>query len=366
MSASRDVAAGDVLVASARARRALPKRLVAALAAIGLAAVGGGYFGHQWWTIGRFIETTDDAYVGGDVTTIAPQVAGFVTAILVADNAHVAAGQVLARIDARDYQAALDRAQATVAAQQAALQSLRAQRALQQSTIRQAGADFAAKEAQSDFARIDGSRYAALAVTRSGSVQDAQRARAAEQEAAASVIAAQAGLAAARQKIDVLDAQIAQAQAAVARDQADLTRASLDLGYTQIRAPIEGYVGNRAARVGNFVSPGAYLLSIIPAQGLWVDANFKEDQLARMRPGQQARLTADAAPGKTFHGTVQSLAPGTGAVFSIIPPENATGNFTKIVQRVPVRIVLDGADGTLSTLRPGLSVLASVDTKPSR
>jgi membrane fusion protein (multidrug efflux system) len=366
ISASRDVGGGDVLAAPARRRLAVSKRQLAALAATLMAAPGAGYLFHQWWNFGRFIETTDDAYVGGDVTTIAPHVAGFVTDILVADNAHVAAGQLLARVDARDYQAAFDRARAAVAAQQASWQGLRAQRTLQQSIIAQAGADFDAKAAQSEFARIDGARYAALAVTRSGSVQDAQRARAADRQAVAAVAASQSAWVAARQKIDVLDAQIAQAQAAVAQAEADLQRARLDLGYTEIRSPIEGYVGNRAARVGNFVSAGAYLLSIIPAQGLWVDANFKEDQVALMRPGQAATLTADAAPGRTFHGTVQSLAPGTGAVFSIIPPENATGNFTKIVQRVPVRIELNGTDGTLSALRPGLSALVSVDTNSAR
>jgi membrane fusion protein (multidrug efflux system) len=162
--------------------------------------------------------------------------------------------------------------------------------------------------------------------------------------------------------VTVLDAQIAQAEAAVAQAEADLTRARLDLGYTEIRAPIDGFIANRAVRPGAFVSAGSYLLSVVPARGLWVDANFKEDQLAAIRPGQRVTLVADAAP-LVFHGRVLSLAAGTGAMFSVIPPENATGNFTKIVQRVPVRIALDPPDAALGRLRLGLSVTVSVDTR---
>ncbi len=185
---------------------------------------------------------------------------------------------------------------------------------------------------------------------------------AADQEARSETNAAQEILAAARQQLSVLDADIAAAQAGVAAADADVATAQLNLGYTEIRAPIDGYVGNRAAQIGTYVASGAYLLSVIPAQGLWVDANFKEDQLATMRPGQPATVVLDVRPGRVFHGHVQSLAPGTGALFSVIPPENATGNFTKIVQRVPVRIALD--DAKFGELRPGLSATVSVDTKP--
>src|SRR5690349_14877283 len=163
----------------------------------------------------------------------------------------------------------------------------------------------------------------------------------------------------------VLRADIAAARAGVAQAKADLETARLNLGYTEIRSPIDGYVGNRAAQVGAYIKGGAYLLSVIPARDLWVDTNFKEDQLAQIRPGQPAAVVADVLPGKTFHGHVESLAPGTGSLFSVIPPENATGNFTKIVQRVPVRIALDGADARLGALRPGLSITVSVDTRSS-
>ncbi len=349
--------------AAMRARAAWPDRRLAWWAAGAAVVLGAGWYGHGWWTTGRFIQTTDDAYIGGDVTTISPHASGFVAEMLVGDNQHVQAGQLLARLDARDYQAALDHARATLAARYADLAGLHAQMLLQQSSVAESDADLAARVARAAFTRIEGARYATLASTSAGSRQDAQRTRMADQEAQATVAAGQARLRASRQQLAVLGAQTGAAEAGVAQAQAELDRARLDIGYTEIRAPIEGYVGNRAARTGAYVTQGSYLLSIIPAHGLWVDANFKEDQLAPMQVGQPASLAADAAPGVVFHGRVQSLAPGTGAVFSVIPPENATGNFTRIVQRVPVRIALDVADATLSRLRPGLSVTVSVDTR---
>jgi len=337
------------------------RRLALAAAALA-AAAGAAWFGYDWWTRARFVETTDDAYVGGNVTPIAPHVAGFVDQVLVTDNQRVHAGQLLIRIDQRDFQAAFEHATAVVAARLAALASLRAQYALQQSTIRQQEADLAAKSAQARFAAIDATRYRVLAQTTAGSRQDAERTDALDAEARSAVAAAAAALDAARQKLKVLDADIAQAEAAAAQARSDLQTAQLNLGYTELRAPIDGYVGNRAAQVGAYVGAGTYLLSVVPAAGLWVDANFKEDQLGHMTPGQPASVVADVMPGHEFRGHVASLAPGTGAVFSVIPPENATGNFTKIVQRVPVRILLDGGDPRLPLLRPGLSITASVDT----
>ncbi len=334
------------------------------LAGLALAITLGGIgYGRYWWTTGRFIESTDDAYAGGNVTPVAPHVAGFVSQILVTDNQHVRADQLLIRLDQRDFQAALDHAQAFADQRQAALSGLEAKYVLQQAMIRQAEADLSAKAAHATFAGADAVRYRNLALTSFGTRQDAERSSATDQEAEAATKSAQAGLAAARQQLTVLDAQIAEARAGVAQAKADVETARLNLGYTEIRSPIDGYVGNRAAQVGAYVANGAYLLSVIPAQGLWVDANFKEDQLAHMRPGQPATVVADVLPGKIFHGHVESLAPGTGAVFSVIPPENATGNFTKIVQRVPVRIALDDGEARLGALRPGLSTTVSVDTR---
>ncbi len=340
------------------------KRL--ALIALALVVIiGAATYGRHWWNVGRFIETTDDAYAGGNVTPVSPHVAGFVAQILVADNQHVTAGQVLIRLDDRDFAAALNHAKAVTAERQAALAGLEAKLELQQAMIHQAEANLAAKTAAAGFAQQDEVRYRTLALTPAGSLQNAQRAQANGDEAKASTDAASAALIAARQQLSVLSAEIDEARAGVAQAEADLETARLNSGYTEIRSPIDGYVGNRAAQVGAYVTSGAYLLSIIPAEGLWVDANFKEDQLADMRPGQTATVVADVLPGKTFHGHVLSLAPGTGAVFAVIPPENATGNFTKIVQRVPVRIALDDGDARLGELRPGLSTTVSVDTQAS-
>ncbi len=354
------LAVGETQISRVPRKRRFGVLLLCA-AAIGAAA----YLGQDWWRHGRFVETTDDAYVGGEVTAVAPHVAGFVADMLVTDNAHVAASQLLARIDRRDYQAAFDRARATVAAEEAAVRGLRAQRGVRLAVIQQSGAEVLGKTARAAFSSIDNTRYATLSLTRAGSLQDAERARTASQEAQAAQASSQAALQAARAQLDVLDADVAQAEATLEQGQADLRRAALDLGYTEIRAPAEGYVANRAVRAGAYVAAGTYLLSVVPAAGLWVDANFKEDQLAGIRAGQEATLVADAAPGRVFHGRVVSLAPGTGATFSVIPPENATGNFTKIVQRVPVRIALEAGDATLNRLRPGLSVTVSIDTRAS-
>jgi membrane fusion protein (multidrug efflux system) len=344
------------------ATRLTAKRLAALVVIVALGA-GAAWYGTNWWQTGRFIETTDDAYVGGNITTISPHVPGFVSAILVQDNQRVQAGQLLVQLDPRDAQAVADRAQAVLEARRATLANLQAEYTLQNAVITQAFAERTAKTAQANFAHVDGIRYAALAQTAAGSRQDAQRTQAAEQEASAAVIAAGASLDAARAKLKVLDAQIAEARAGIDQALSEQRTAQLDLGYTQIRSPIDGFIGNRAAQRGGYMSTGSYLLSVIPVHGLWVDANFKEDQLARMQPGQAVSVVADVAPGKTLHGHLESLAPGTGAVFSVIPPENATGNFTKIVQRVPVRIALDPQDAAAAKLRPGLSVTVGVDTK---
>jgi membrane fusion protein (multidrug efflux system) len=337
----------------------------AALAALGLAALTGvGMYGYNWWTVGRFIESTDDAYVGGNVTPIAPHVAGFVQQILVTDNQYVQAGQPLIRLDPSDFNAALSHAQAVLRARQAAIVNLQARRVLQSSVIAGAEADLAAKQAQAVFTAEEAERYRALALTAAGSRQNEQKAQAEDKAAKAAVLAAQAALQAGNQQLAVLDADIGVAKADLTQAEADLRTAQLNLGYTQITAPVSGYIGNRYAQVGAYVTAGTNLLSVVPAHGLWVDANFKEDQIARMKPGDPATIVADVLPGRTFQGHIASLAPATGAVFSVIPPQNATGNFTKIVQRVPVRIALDGDGQDLGLLRAGLSTIASVNIKP--
>ena len=343
--------------AKPRSRKAL--KLAVATAAI----LGAGAYAGHWWLDGRFLEKTDDAYVGGDVTVISPRVAGYIAELKVSDNQRVRAGDLLARIDDRDYRAALAKAEGAVHAEEAALGNVDAQASLQDALIRQSQAEIDAAAAEEVRTRDDQRRYATLVRTNAVSVEAAQRADASFKSAHANSDKAHASLLASRRQLDVIHSQRQQVQAALEQAVAARDLARLDLSYTELRAPVDGYIGNRRARVGSYVAAGTQLLAVVPAQGLWVDANFKEDQLARMLPGQAVTIEADILPGKVFHGHLDSLAPATGAQFSILPPENATGNFTKIVQRVPVRVHLDDADGRLGDLRPGLSVLVEVDTR---
>ncbi len=337
------------------------------LAGLGLAAaLAATWYGEHWWTVGRFVESTDDAYVGGDVTVIAPKVAGFIASVNVADNQPVHAGDLLVKLDDRDYRAALAKAEAAVAGQQATLANLEATRRLRQAEISEAEAEVAASDAEIARARDDQARYRQLAANGNASIQTFQKADSDNKKAIAAGERSRASLGAARLQLDVIDAQKRQAAAALDGATADRDIAELNLGYTEIRAPVDGAVGNRSARPGAYATVGAQIMSIVPAKGLWVDANFKENQLAKMQPGQAATISADVLPGEAFHGHVESMAPATGAQFSILPAENATGNFTKIVQRVPVRITLDGDASLLGRLRPGLSVTADVDQRPAQ
>jgi len=345
---------------AATPRRALAKPLLATAVVVALAA-----WGAHWWTHGRFVEDTDDAYVGGDITVIASKVAGYVDTVAVADNQAVRRGDLLVKIDDRDYRAAVARAEASVAAARAALVNLDATQQLQRSVIAQADAGVAAARAESIRAQADDVRYHELASRAAVSVESAQRAQAAAQTAQAGSDRAAAARQGAQRQMDVIATERGQAHAALAQAEAELQVARLNLSYTELRAPVDGVIGNRRARAGAYASAASQMLVVVPSHGLWIDANFKEDQLARLRVGQAVDVHADVEPGRTFKGHVASLAPATGAQFSVLPPENATGNFTKIVQRVPVRIELDGRDGELGLLRPGLSVKASIDTRAS-
>jgi membrane fusion protein (multidrug efflux system) len=340
------------------------KRLVIAGATLAVVAAL-ATFGHYWWTVGRFIESTDDAYIGGDITVIAPKVSGFIARVAVADNQTVHAGDVLVKLDDRDYVAARARAIAAVSAQQAALTNLVATRHLQEALIAQAQAGIVAADAEIERTREDQTRYKHLQALSAVSLQSSQKADADYKDAIASGTKARAALAASQRQLDVIDSQRQQTEAALAQAIADHDVAELNLSYTELRAPIDGTVGNRSARPGSYATIGAQLMSLVPAHGLWVDANFKESQLAQMRAGQPVSVEADVLPGRVFRGRVASMAPATGAVFSVLPAENATGNFTKIVQRVPVRILLDGDASALGELRPGLSVIAKVDMRSS-
>jgi membrane fusion protein, multidrug efflux system len=345
-------------------RRLATRRLAIAGAAL-LVALGAAWYGHDWWTVGRFIESTDDAYVGGDITVIAPKVAGFIAEVAITDNQPVHAGDLLVRLDDRDYRAALAKAEGSVASAQAALANLDASRHLQDAVIAQARAEVATTDAEAARTQFDVVRYRQLASEQFASTQRFQQADADHKKGLAASDKSRAVLAAAQRQLDVIDTAKQQAQATLAQAMADRDLAALNLSYTEIRAPIDGTVGNRSAHPGAFAAVGSQLMSLVPARGLWVDANFKESQLAAMQPGLKATIKADVLPGEIFHGHVLSLAPATGAEFSVLPPENATGNFTKIVQRVPVRILLDGDAAMLGRLRPGLSVTAAVDERPS-
>jgi len=349
-------------VAAAPPKPARGKRLILLLLAAAI-AVGAVLFGIHWWTVGRFLESTDDAYVGGDVTVIGPKVPGYITELKVVDNQFVQAGDLLVKIDDRDYVAALNKAEGAVAAQQALLANLDATEQLQHAIVSQAKAGIDAANAETVRSRDDQVRYQVLSGRSAVSVESFQRADATYKTAQANSAKAQASMLASQRQLDVIATQKQQARAALEQARAERDMARLNVGYTELRAPVDGVIGNRRARVGAYAAAGTQLLSVVPATGLWVDANFKEDQLTHMRPGQAVTIEADVLPGQVFHGHLDSLAPATGSQFSVLPPENATGNFTKIVQRVPVRVYLDGEDGKLGKLRPGLSVIAEVDTQ---
>jgi membrane fusion protein, multidrug efflux system len=350
------------LSVSGKNRKPKLKRVaLAVIAVLGVAAVITA--GHRWWTVGRFNETTDDAYVGGDVTVIAPKVAGFISKLNVSDNQVVHAGDLLLKLDDRDYLAALARDDAAVEMRKSALTNLDATRRLQEAMVAQAEAVIAAEDAEIVRTHDDQVRFAGLLKSRAVSVQEFQKADADYKEALAAGEKSRAGLIAAQRQLEVVDTQKQQAQAALQQTIAERDLAQLNVNYTELRAPIDGIVGNRSAQVGGYATVGAQLISLVPTHGLWIDANYKESQLARIHPGSSATVKIDSIPGKNFPGHVVSVAPATGAQFSILPPENATGNFTKIVQRVTVRIALDDEAATCGVLRPGLSVTAKVNTK---
>nr|WP_245310211.1 HlyD family secretion protein [Bradyrhizobium jicamae] len=340
-------------------RKGRLKRVLLAGAAVAVLAAA-SWYGWDYWTIGRFLVSTDDAYVKADNTTIAPKVSGYLNRVLVGDNQHVKTGQVLARIDDRDFKVALDQAKADVAAATAAVESKRAQLDVQQAVIDAAKATLDVDTAARVFTAQENKRYTDLAATGYGSVQNAQNAQARDNTAVAAIERDKANLASAQKQVELLKAELAQAGAAEARAKAVERQAELNLSYTTITAPIEGVVGNRTLRVGQFVQAGTQLMSLVPSNGAYVIANFKETQLENVRAGQPVDIEVDMFPGKAVHGHVDSLAPASGQEFALLPPDNATGNFTKVVQRIPVKIVLDGAD---AALRPGMSVVPSIHTR---
>jgi membrane fusion protein, multidrug efflux system len=338
------------------------RKLLMAGAAVA-ALAGAAWYGFDYWTVGRYLVSTDDAYVQADNTTIAPKVSGYLSEVLVGDNEPVKAGRVLARIDPRDFAVALDQAKADVAAARAAINSKEAQLGVQQAVIDAATATVDVDQATANFAAQENKRYTDLATTGYGSVQNAQQAQSRIAGAKAAIARDTANLASALKQVDLLKAEIVQANATLSRAQAAQRQAELNLDYTSITAPIDGIVGNRSLRTGQYVQAGTQLMSVVPVARAYVVANFKETQLTDVREGQPVDIAVDMFPGQVVHGRVDSIAPASGQEFALLPPDNATGNFTKVVQRIPVKIALDADNGARIELRPGMSVIPTIETK---
>jgi len=338
-------------------------RKVWLLLALPLVLAAGLYGGWSWYRDWRFQQSTDDAYVQSDISLISPKVEGYIKEVRVQDNEHVAAGQVLFTIDDRDFAAKVAQGEAAVASEEATVATFATRHDFQEAMIAQAAAAVEAAEAEVTRADLDQKRYVSLVTSDVASRQRFETAEADARKATAALLRAKAALEAEKQQLAVLEAQKREEEARLMQARAGLQLARNDLDNTVIRAPVDGIAGNRAGQTGQYVKPGTQLLSLVPLPHVYVTANFKETQLTRMRPGQPADVTVDAYPDQTIQGRVESFAPGSGAEFSLLPPDNATGNFTKIVQRVPVRIALP-SEGPLATLlRPGLSVTVTVDTR---
>src|SRR5712675_1913532 len=337
------------------------KKIVAGLALVVLVIAGIG--GWYWWDVLRFRQSTDDAYVQSDVTLISPKIEGYIKKVKVADNQEVAEGAILFVIDDRDFKAKVAQAEAAVATGEAIIATYESRLKLQQAMIDQAAAGLKSTEADLSRAQQDYKRYSSLMTSDFASRQRFEQAEADARKAEAAVAKSRAALAAEQNQLAVLRSLQREEEAKLQQARANLRLAEIDLDNTVIRAPISGIVGNRAGQVGQYVKPGTQLLSLVPLPQVYVTANFKETQLTRMRPGQIAEVSVDAYPDMTIEGRVESFAPASGAQFSLLPPDNATGNFTKIVQRVPVRIALPASGPLAGLLRPGLSVTVTVETR---
>lgn len=327
---------------------------------VGLAVIIGGTI---WWLGNQRWETTDNAFVQADTTLVSPQVSGYVVEVLVADNQRVVPGQILVRLDDADARAKLAEAEANLQALIAAVGNVDARAAQEQAMIASRAAGVTQAQAQAGLAHAQVNRYGKLAEQGWVSQQRIQTEQAGAATAQAAVAEAQAALVAEQRTAAVLGSTREQSVAAVEQARAAIDQARTALDRTIIRAPVAGIVGARSVRAGQYVNPGAQLLSIVPLGDTYVVANFKETQLDRLRLGQAVEITADAFPGQHIRGRIDSFAPATGSEFALIPVENATGNFTKITQRVPVRIIVDRAENGATALRPGLSVEVRVDLK---
>ncbi|MDN3610477.1 HlyD family secretion protein [Vibrio ostreicida] len=324
-----------------------------------LGLVGGSY----WWNYGQYFESTDNAYLQGDITSISPKVSGYIVKSYISDNQTVKQGELLVQIDDRDYQTALEQASAHLKVAQASEKNLVAQQTLQRSQIDQAKSQVDSAQAEYDRAIQQVARSRSL-LKRNYASQDEVDSRLAQQKVTlAQLDEAKANLVAAYDQLKVIASEMEQAQASVTEARAQQKQAQLNLDYTKIYAPADGVIGKRSVRDGLLVQAGTPLMSLVPDNGVWIEANFKETQISGIHTGQPVTITLDALPGESLGGIVDSFSPATGAKFALLPPENATGNFTKIVQRVPVKIVIPNQDQFAGRLLPGLSVVATIDTR---
>jgi len=331
---------------------------------IGVALLGAGaWYGYDYWTDGRFMISTDDAYVQADMSFVSPKISGYIDKVLVSENQQVKAGDPLFVIDNGDYKIAVAQAEAQIATLAKTLDRIDAQTKAAQASLQQAQASKVADQAAADNAGRAQVRAAQLLKTHVGTQAQLDDAQTALDQANAALVGADAQIAAAQANIGVLEAQRAESASTLASLQLTRDKAARDLAFTVLKAPYDGVVGNRSVEQGDLVSPGQKLAVVVPMDKLYIVGNFKETQLGRMVPGEKVRITVDAIDGQTFEGTVSSLAPASGAVFSLLPPENATGNFTKVVQRVPVRIDVPADVLKTGKLRAGLSVVVAVDSR---
>ena len=349
--------ASQVAAGRARWRRRL---MLGVVAVIVIAAV---IFGGRWLLVGRYLETTDDAYLQADSVTVSPKVAGYVAEVTVGDNQQVKAGQILVKIDDRDYRADLAQCEAQLASSQADMRNADAKILQQKARMAANEAQVASADAQLAYADSESARYRDLAESGAVSRQKVQLAQTDLKRSNAALGEARAMQETARAELAVLESQRDKAAAAVQSAEAMREESRLRLSFTTITAASDGAVGDRAVRVGQFVQPGSRLITIVPVRDIYLVANFKETQLSHLYRGERVRFVVDAFPDLTIDGTVDSLAPGTGAQFALMPAENATGNFTRITQRVPVKIVIDPASLHGIDLRPGLSATATIDTR---
>jgi membrane fusion protein, multidrug efflux system len=340
-----------------------PRHLLIAAASVLLLGTAGLYADY-WWTTGRFLVSTEDAYVDAHSVLIAPKVSGYIAAVPVDDNQRIGAGQVVARIDPRDYQTALAQARANVAAAQANIVTINRQVEVARLVVEQDRQSVASDQAALVYAQQNFDRYTRLAKTGYGTVQTAQQATAEIRQKQAALQHDTTGIAVAEKQVAVLQAQLAQANAVLVQQQAVAHQAALNLSYTVIKAPVDGTVGVRTISPGDYVQPGTQLMAVVPLHDVYVTANYKETELTDVRSGQPVAIAIDTFPGVVVHGHVEGLAPASGEQFALLPPDNATGNFTKIVQRIPVKIIVDKDDPLAGRLRPGMSVEPTIDTKP--